>query len=245
MSISTVVVLPDVHLEQDTHSDVYSLVKQYIQHTRPDEVIILGDFMDCASVSFHDLGKLKLQENRRYAKECEYANNELDFLQRYSKYQTYIEGNHEERVVRWIQQDPAKLDGIADVPVKLCLKQRHIKWRPLNTLYPRGKCYFTHGVYINQYHAAKHLQRFGCSIVYGHTHTAQTHQMNMKMQDPIMAYGLGCLCDHAPDYMKGKPCNWINQYGELIYDTKTGKFNFTPINITGGQFIHRGKVYRG
>jgi predicted phosphodiesterase len=242
--IKRVVVLPDVHLEQDAHSNVYTLVKKYIQFVRPDEVIILGDFMNCASLSFHDLGKLKNQENKRYSLECEYANNELDFLQRYSKQQTYIEGNHEERVNRWIVQDPQKLSGVVDLPITLCLKQRRIKWKPLNSLYARGKCYFTHGVYINQYHAAKHLQRFGCCLVYGHTHTAQTHQMNMKMQDPIMAYGLGCLCDHEPDYMKGKPANWINQFAELYYDEKSGKFNLDTINITSGQFIREGKVYR-
>jgi hypothetical protein len=67
--------------------------------------------------------------------------------------------------------------------------------------------------------------------------------LNMKMQKPIMAYGLGCLCNHAPEYMKNKPANWLNQFGVMEQDSR-GVFNLYPVNITEGQFIYNGKRYK-
>jgi len=68
--------------------------------------------------------------------------------------------------------------------------------------------------------------------------------INMRMQEPIMSWGLGCLCGHAPDYGKGRPMNWINQFAVFELDSKTGNFNLTPINIIDNKFIYNGRLYK-
>ena len=241
--IEKTIILPDVHLTDEGYASPYALAKKLIKDVQPDEIIILGDFMDCTSLSHWIENKRKLLEGRRYKKEYQLANKELDFLQKNSKKVTYLEGNHEYWVAMYLEKSP-HLDDILNLPQVLRLKERKIEWYPMNTLYKKGKIYFTHGCYINKYHAQKMMQIYGCCICYGHTHNAQTTMMNMKMIEPIMSYGLGCLCNHSPHYMRNRPANWLCQVGYMESDRKTGNFNLTPINITDDQFIWQGKVYR-
>ena len=240
--IKRVLILPDVHLTGEGYSPSYSLAKTFVKDIRPDEIILLGDFLDCTSLSHWIENKTLLLENKRYLLEIGNANEELDYLQKYSKKVTYLEGNHENWVQQYIEKHPM-LEGMLEIPLRLELKERNIEWFPLNELYRVGKMYFLHGDTTVKYHASKMLQDYGCCLCYGHTHTAQTAQMNMKMQEPIMAYGLGCLCSHEPHYMKGKHARWIDQVGIMEYD-ENGNFNLTPINITAGQFIWEGKEYK-
>lgn len=199
--------------------------------------------MECKALCHWIECKKKLCENKRFSKECAVANRELDFLQKHSKDVVYLEGNHENWVEQYIEKKP-EVEELLEIPTKLDLKERGIGWVPQNRLYRVGKMYFIHGVYIYKYHAQKHLTAYGCNICYGHTHTAQTHQLNMKMQDPIMAYGLGCLCDHEPHWMRGRPANWMNQFAVMDVQEDTGRFNLNTINITRGQFIYNGRIYR-
>tara|TARA_Y100000310_G_scaffold155934_1_gene155373 strand:+ start:366 stop:1010 length:645 start_codon:yes stop_codon:yes gene_type:complete len=210
---------------------------------RWDEIILLGDFMNCDSLSHWNENKKRTMENKRYIEECEQANEELTYIQACGKKVTYLEGNHENWVEQYIEHKP-ELEGELELPKKLELKKRKISWHPLNTLYPKGKAYFTHGSYTHKYHTSKHLYTFGCSIIYGHVHQAQSFQLNMKMQEPIMAWSIGCLCSHSPDYLKGRHANWIDGFGVLETNKKTGNFNFYNVNITDGRFIYQGKEWR-
>jgi len=231
-----ILILPDIHLEGSKTPKPYLAIKPFIKDFKPHEIILLGDFLDCTSVSAWLKNKKRKTENKRLLKEYDRGNEELDFLAKYSKQITYLEGNHENWVERYIDENP-NVEGLLELPKKLHLTKRDIKWFKLNTLYRKGKAFFTHGIFYNKYHAWKHLITYGCCIVYGHSHNAQTHMMNMKMQEPIMAYGLGCLCDHEPDFLKGKPANWLNQFGVFMLNGKTGRFNLYPVNITANKFI--------
>lgn len=91
--IKKVIILPDVHLTEDCPKD-YLPVKKFIKQFKPDEVILLGDFMDVSSLSAWDYDKKRLMEGKRFKKELNRANKELDFLQQHSKKITYLAGNH-------------------------------------------------------------------------------------------------------------------------------------------------------
>jgi len=236
------IIVPDVHLTTES-SNEYKLVKKFISRQKPDEVVLLGDFMDCASLSHWDDNKARVIEGKRFKEEVRLANKELDFLQRYSGKVTYLEGNHENWVEQYIDKHP-EMEGIIELPLSLHLADRGIEWCPYNELYKVGKLYFTHGCYITKYHANKHMQVFGCNIVYGHTHNTQTAMHNMKMQHIYQAYGLGCLCDHKPKYMKNRPANWINQFAVVYIDDTDGDFNLYPVNIINSKFIWNGVTYR-
>lgn len=239
--IKKVIILADVHLTQEV-PDEYKVVKKFIKSEKPDEIVLLGDYMDIESLSAWDRDKRMLMEGRRHKIECDVANRELDFLQKYAKKVTFLEGNHEWRVRRYLEKNPEMI-GMIELPMMLNLEKRGINWYPINELYDIGKMSFTHGIYTTKYHANKHLSMYGCNICYGHKHEAQTYLMNMKMQKPYMAYAMPCLCDKQPDYMQGKPTNWINGFGIMYVDEQTGEFNLYPVMIVNKQFIWEGKKY--
>lgn len=239
--IKRVVILPDVHLDT-TVPKAYRAVKNFLVEDKPDMIIILGDFMDVSALSAWDMDKRKLMEGRRYNKEVEIANQELDFLQENCNEIVYLFGNHETRVERYIEKFP-EMEGILEVDKVLNLEKRGIKWIDYNKLYRLGKLYLTHGMYTNKYHANKHLTSIGGNVVYGHTHKCQSEMMSMHLQQPIMAWGLGCLCSKSPDYLRGKPSNWINGFAYVYFHPKNGEFNLYPINIIGNKFIWKGKIH--
>lgn len=241
MVIKKVIIIPDAHLTDETPKD-YSAIKPFIKMFKPDKIILLGDFMDVSSLSAWDYDKKRKMEGRRFKNEISIANIELNYLAKHCNEIIYLEGNHEDRIERYLDKNP-EMEGMIEVQSQLRLRERGIKWVKMNDLYKLGDMYFTHGMYTNIHHARKHLQALGCNICYGHTHTTQTALQNMAMQKPYMAYALGTLGDKAPDFMKNRPCNWINQAAIFYYDTKTGHFNLYPINIIKGKFIWNGIEY--
>lgn len=243
--IKRAVVLPDVHLDTNVPKD-YLPVKKFIAEYKPDKVIILGDFMNVGSMSAWDYDKKRKMEGRRWIKEVEVANKELDYLEKYVKDKEdgiiYLEGNHEDRVQRYLDKNP-EMEGIIEIEEQLGLKKRNVKWVEMNKLYKLGEMHFTHGMYTNKYCAQKHLDVLGCNVCFGHQHKTQTAFQNQAMAKPIMSYALGTLGDKAPDYLKGRPGNWINQFAIYEWDTKSGRFSLTPINVIKNTFIYGGKVY--
>lgn len=243
MAIEKILILPDAHLTNKLPK-AYKLVKRFLCESENfDEIVLLGDFMDISALSHWDKDKKRVIEGKRYEQECTKVNEELDFLQSCARKVTYLEGNHENFVERYLDYNP-ELEGLLEVPNVLSLKARGIDWIPMNDLYKIGKCYFTHGMFANKYHANKHLQTLGCNIVYGHVHRVQQDMINMKMQDTITATALGCLCGHRPSYMRNRPANWMNGFGIMYVNTRTGNFNLYPINIINNKFIFEGVEYK-
>ena len=241
--IKKVIILPDVHMTDICPKD-YLPVKKFIKQFKPDEIILLGDFMDVSSLSAWDYDKKRLMEGKRFKKELDRSNKELDFLQQYTKKIIYLEGNHEDRINRYLDKNP-EMEGLIEVEEHLELRSRKIKFIKMNDLYKLGDMYFTHGMYTNLHHARKHLQTLGCNICYGHQHSTQTAMQNMAMQKPYMAYALGTLGDKKPDYLKNRPGNWINQFGIFYWNESNGHFNLYPVNVIKGKFLWNGKSYGG
>ncbi len=242
MSTEKILILPDCHIGETTDK-VYKVVKKYIKQNKFDEIILLGDFMDVNSLSAWDYDKKRLMEGKRFQNEVKNVNNELDFLAKYTKKITYLEGNHENRIERYLDKNP-EMEGMIEVQKVLNLEERCIKYIKMNELYKKGSCYFTHGMYTNKYHANKHMTMLGCNIVYGHSHRPQVDTMNMKMQKPITSVGLGCLCEKAPDYMKGRPAQWQNQFAVVYLANNHKDFNLYPTTIVKNKFIIDGKLYK-
>ena len=239
--LKSAIILPDAHLTDEVPVD-YQAVKPFIKDFNPDVIVLPGDFMDVASLSAWDYDKKRKMEGRRLNSEYKTANRELDFLQRHTGKTVYLEGNHEDRITRYLDKNP-EMEGLIEPQIRLKLKERKIRWVKMNDLYKLGDMYFTHGMYTNVHNAKKHLQTLGCNVCYGHQHSTQTAMQNMAMQKPYMAYALGTLGDKKPDYLKNRPGNWINQFAVFYWDTKTGHFNLYPVNIIKNKFIWNGKQY--
>lgn len=235
----------DNHL-RDKSSKAHQLLNhKFIPWFKPDFTILGGDYMDCEPLSHWIENKKKTLEGKRWNKHLEFASRELDHLQKHCKEIVYLEGNHEAWVNQYIDKHP-EMEGLIEIPIKLELEKRGIKWFPENMPYkPHKDLFCIHGKFTNKYHAYKHLEAYGMrNVIYGHTHQPQTYSKSF-FGKPHMAYGIGCLQDpKGAGYLKdpaGVSNDWVQQFAIIEIDKY---FNVTPVNIVNNQFIYSGRVFK-
>jgi hypothetical protein len=82
--------------------------------------------------------------------------------------------------------------------------------------------------------------------MFGHTHTQAEKYASSEARVLAMGgYNLGCLCDMAPDYMRGRPHKWTHGFAILYVEKGTGNFFVDLKRIVKGRFIHNNKLYDG
>jgi len=242
MSGAKIVLLPDVHIDKDGYHPVYKPVKKFIKDFQPDEVVLMGDFADNSPLSHWNLDNKRRIDSGSHKKEIAIINKELDFLTDHATCITWLEGNHENWTEQYLDKHP-EMQGFIEYPVVCQLEERNIEWVKLNELYNVGHLQITHGFSCTEAHAKAHLLRLGCNVVYGHTHRSQTYTLNMAMQRTIKAWGLGCLCDKKPSFMRNKVAAWDHGFA-VLYVADDGDFNLYPIDIVNGRFYFNGKSYK-
>jgi hypothetical protein len=172
------------------------------------------------------------------------AKKEIDYLNKYSKKVTLLEGNHDRRIRTYGLKNPEIQDAM-NLDSLLDLKSRGVDFIPEEEQpYRLGGLSFIHGWYYNKYAAAKTLIEFGGNIVFGHIHRIQTYTKRIKATgDEIAAWSLGCLTDKEPGYSHGRPNSHVNGFG-ICYISDDGNFSIYPIHINDEQFIFGGKQWK-
>jgi hypothetical protein len=184
-------ILPDLHVpEHDGRS--LAAVEQFMADYRWDGIVNLGDFLDLSCISSHNIGKLRLVEGQRvqqeYALASQILDRHLDIIRAKNPNARYIwlMGNHEYRVDRFIDANPA-LEGLIEIPVALDLKRRGVEWIESwskGHVFKLGKATFTHGKYTNDHHAKAHALKFGFDIHFGHLHDLCSSTVQPSMEEP-------------------------------------------------------------
>lgn len=243
--------------QPDTHVPFHDVCavnafKKFLRFYKPDVHIIMGDFPDMNGISHWPADSY---EPRRLIPELKVANAVLDDICASSESVTsrfYLEGNHED----WLRQALiAKLPELQDVgdllpdgadlnlKTFLKLEKRGYELIELNHLLRLGRAYFTHGIYTNEHHPAKHLNVFKGSIFYGHLHDTKSTNSTSLLGD-LEAHSLGCLCRKDAKFMRGRPTHWQHAFGihEMFRD---GTYNFMKPLIRNGRFAFSGIVFDG
>ncbi len=235
------VVLSDVHIDKDGIKPAYAVVKNYIKRRKPDVVVLAGDFVENEPLS-HWLVSKKCRINvSSHNEELNAVVKELNFLEKHCGEIVWLEGNHENWTLQYLEDHP-EMKGLIEYPNALGLAGRGITWVPQHELYWLGKLAVTHGIYLGQNHAKKHMDAYGCNIMYGHTHRSDMHTVNMVQQPTHKAWGLGCLCDKKPHFMLNKPAKWDHGFGD-VYVADNGEINAYIVDIINNRFYHNGKAY--
>ena len=210
---------------------------------RPDVHIIMGDFGEFESVSSHPKSSPKRPD---LGEDYAVGNADLDLLESVLQDKTekhYLEGNHELRVNKFQCNKASELTGgIKTVEEGLDLKRRGWKFHKYGTLLTIGKANFTHGLYLNKYHAEKHVSTFGDTIIYGDSHTFQAYTMTHG-NNPHLGMSVGCLRTLSPEWLHGKPNQWLHGMG-VVYVLPGGNFYAYFLPIIHGVCVFNGKVYR-
>lgn len=249
MNVKRLLALPDIHTPYEDRRSLLA-VEKFMADYRFDTYLLIGDFLDFDCISSHNQNNLRAVEGKRLMLDYEHAGKVLDRHQAIIRANNpdaefvYIEGNHENRIERYVDANPA-LEGMVEVPTALEFGGRNIKWIPYwskGKVYKYGKATFIHGRYTNDFHAKKHVQRYGCNIFYGHLHDVQTYSAEMMGEGNTLAgQSLGCLC-LPQKYMQGAPDRWQQAFAVFEF-FPDGLFTYNVIRIFKHRFIYNGKVY--
>jgi len=242
------VIIPDIHCSVSGSHDADSLatVAEFLHDQHFDGYINLGDLIDFSIISSHNIGNLREVEGGRILEEYRVADNILTQHEKLIRQNNpkarlvYLEGNHEGRITRYIDAHP-ELEGLIEVPTVLKLAQRRWEWVPSwsrGELFSLGNCSFHHGLFCNDHHAKKMVQRFGLSVLYGHTHDLQVYSSYGYPADNVLiGASLGCLCRIPQQYMRGSPTRWVQAITIFEYDPSTGEFWFNPLRLCDHRII--------
>jgi len=215
-----------------------------VRDLRPDVVVIIGDFLDCYTISnFPKTPGRKTQ----LKDEVDEAVRELDRLCSLRVPRIiWTEGNHEQRLDRHIlDKSPALYGYIPTIPEYMNLRERGIEWVPYKEWIKIGKFAFTHTVGpcgVNATRAS--LNAFGNNIVVGHSHHAGVSYSGNVEGDKHVAVSVGWGGDLSKIDYGSKPQQtreWQHAIGWVVED-ETGCGWATALPIINGRLIVDGMV---
>ena len=247
MTLSRVLVLPDIHVPYQDKKALASLEHYISDHAKTwDKIVYLGDLLDLDCISSHNKGLLKNIEGKRIGKDFAAGRALLDRHEKLApKAERFlIEGNHEDRISRYIAANP-QLEGSIEVPQGLGLSERGITWVPFwsqGSILKIGKAKFIHGRYTNKYHTFKHMEVYGDNVFYGHTHDVQNFTHEYAGHVTPAAQSLGCLCQNL-DWMQGSPDKWQRAFA-VFHFFPDGYFQYYVTRLFKNRFVSpEGDIY--
>lgn len=232
--LRTAVCVPDCHIPFHDPK-AWAALTRAVGVLRPEYLIVLGDFVDCFSVSDHDkdprrapLLKAELAEGA----------SKLDELTRLApgaeKY--FCKGNHENRLERFLWKRAPALVEMVTVEGALGLKARGWKVIPYREHGNIGKLFFTHDIGIAGIHAAWQTgQVFQGNVAFGHTHRLSVYYSGTVRGERHVAASMGWLGDvAAADYLPAaRRAHWQHGFGVARFDSG-GHVHLQPVPIVNG-----------
>jgi len=247
--IKKVLVLPDIHAPNHHIPSVRSVIK-FAKVYRPDICIVIGDLCDFNSLSRFQV--IKESELISLNDEVDAANEMLDMIELALPRKCekiFLEGNHDQRptIYRLNSWDATckKLfgkDRLEDARVLYELDKRGWDFYEYGKCFPYGHALFSHGWFVNQYHAAKTVRRWFKTVFYGHTHQYQTHTINGMDGLPVTGMSIGTLSKFDLGYLKGVPPDWCHMM--LYIDFFGDCFTPHPTTIINGKFFADGQLFQ-
>lgn len=247
MKIKKALILPDSHVPFEDKR-AYALMLKVAKYVKPDEIVILGDYLDFYSVSAHakdsELANLTLkQEVDAGSKRLE----ELDILFPRAK-KVFIEGNHEFRLARYLRDRAPDLFGLVDLPEILGLnKRKNWKWIPYGPYQKykvlKSKLHARHEPLAGSAKAT--ATRAMASVIYGHIHSIEEHQVVSMDGSNYRAISVGWLGDtkhKAFSYVKNH-AQWSHGFG-IVHVLPNGDWFHQTIHIIDYQCVYAGKLFK-
>lgn len=241
--LEKILIVPDAH-HPYVDKNAWALMLKAAKQFKPQHVVIMGDFADCYTVSSHS----KLPERAlKLKEEIEATKTALDQIKAIgAKNNVFIAGNHEDRLIRYLQDRAPELFDFISIPQILELKEKGFKYVPYKQSYKLGKMNFTHDTGVaGRYAHYKALETFQHNVIIGHTHRIGYAVEGNANGERHLTAQLGWLGDlESIDYMhqvKAKK-DWSHGFGTGHMDTKTGVVYVTPIPIINGTCLVEGEL---
>ncbi len=229
-------ILSDIHIPYyDKQATICAL--KYGQHLNADTILLNGDIADFFSISFwqNDPRLRDFPGEIKAVKEFLTSVREI-----FPKAQiVYKLGNHEERMLRYMQVKAPELLGLPEFEIEsvLGLKDNNVQLVKDNRPVKFGRLNIIHGheyrfAISNPVNPARGLFLRGkVHAVCGHFHQSSQHSERSLEQQVLATWSTGCLSDLHPEY---RPINNWN-HGFMVADVdKQGAFEVGNLRIVNG-----------
>ncbi|MBI4127981.1 MAG: metallophosphoesterase [Parcubacteria group bacterium] len=247
--METIVILSD---QQARFNDLLTehSVNQFLKDFQPDTLVNNGDLFDFAALSSY---RKTLTEQASLMADVK-AGVDILLDQRLAcpkARHILIEGNHEERLTRYLLDHA---EALSDAPGLTLPRFTGLDSLGVEYIGPYGAGFDWHGVLLyhgsrisphSAYAAKAELLDAGTSGVSGHTHRLGAHYYTDRVESHVWLEN-GCLCNirgpHAPPSERGpRVQNW--QQGFTVGFYESGMWNLYQISITRHRFIWDGRMY--
>jgi len=207
---------------------------------RIDRLILLGDMAD-----FYTISRWRKDPKRQLLLQDEMdltAKLLKDIRAAYKGPINYLEGNHEDRLTKYLFDKAPQAGTLRDmsVPGQFRLGDLGIQWVPSTEDLIIGGLRYTHGDQIQgttKYGAAKLLEVFQVNVMGGHIHRPD-FAFRRSRAGVIRGWIVPCLCDLKPSYVMGVS-NWAHGFN-LVHDCggSYSRFHVETVMIDNGKVVY-------
>jgi hypothetical protein len=237
-------IIPDAHIpyhDKKAWKTMLAAAKGF----KPDDIVIMGDFGDCAKVSFHERVEGARHSFQEEMYQVEMCLDELDALGAKRKF--YIMGNHEFRLSRYIANKASELEGLVSYDELVHLKERHWKVTPYRQTLRLGKLSLTHDLGKSGLNAHRDAEMvIGGNVGIGHVHTMNLSILGNK-KGPHVAFSPGWLGRFKDaEYMPLDKAyrTWAHGFS-TVHMEADGSVHVQMHPIFMGKTCVEGTIYRG
>jgi len=224
--------------------ELFRLFLAFLRRERPGHVHLLGDIAD-----FWHTSRFNKDPHR-----VENIQDDLDAVVRVLRairkaapraHIVYTEGNHEERIAKYLATQARELAHLRclHLPELLQLDRLGIEYRSHLEPYFVGHLMMLHGQVVRKwsaYTARANMERYGCSVLCGHTHRQGTFKHTDANRIAYRALENGCMCSFDaeyvlfPDWQQGWSVVWLHEHGY---------FHPVQIEYIHGLYAYHDKLY--
>lgn len=251
--MTTILVIPDAQIKKGVDTSHLKWLGQYIVEKQPDVIVNIGDFADMPSLSSYDVGT-KAFEGRKYRDDVQAAvegmssllspllrYNQRRLINRKKQYHPRMIltlGNHEQRIVRAINQD-RKLEDLISIED---LQYKEFGWE----VYPFLEVVMIEGIAFSHYFttgtagrpsttANAQLNKQHCSCVAGHQQGLQIATGKRADGSLLTSIIAGSFYLHDEEYMGVQGNNhWRGAL--MLHNCSEGQFD---LNLLPMSYLQR------
>ena len=232
MELKRYLILSDVHLPFH-NEEAYRLVLAYAKELKPDQIIILGDFADFYNISSY--GKSPLV-SEKFSEEVDVVVRELRVLKEICEDIVFIEGNHCNRLIRFIGQNCKELGDFVSVEKLFFLGAMGIKFIPFepSQLYKIPECevYLRHRPLNGGIHCAYGtLMKAQKTVIFGDAHRMQRYFTTSIDGTEIEGISVGWMGDKKSEVFKFTPHHIVWTMGFAVLTTRGNQYYVDQIHV--------------
>ena len=232
--------LSDLHIPFEDNNAI-KIVKNFASCFKPEYIFLAGDIIDFYTISTFDKDPERINNLQSDIDKTYQFLLELRSILPKSEI-VYLEGNHENRLTRYLWKHPeiANLRALT-IENLLQLDSLNIKYKTIRDTVLFHKFLVEHGDIVRKhsgYTARGQMEKRGISGISGHTHRLGTHFHTDMSGDHVWVEN-GCLCDRNPEYVSGLP-DWQQGWSVGYYKNDGERFSIEQVCITQEKAVYAG-----